>query len=709
MKQVVQAASGGEVALVDAPVPEISTTQVLVQTEATLISAGTERSLTKLARSSLLEKARARPDLVQQVLEKARSDGLRATAQTVRTRLADDVPLGYSGAGTVIEVGSAVRGIRAGMRVATGGAGFANHAEFQAVPHLLCSQLEAGADAGEAAFATVASVGLHGLRQASVGVGSRVVVVGLGLIGQLTARLAVAAGCDVAGIDVREAALAMAKEQGILGLIESGTDTTAAVMDWSRGLGADAVIITAGGRGDSSIMSVTPERCRDRATIVAVGEIGLDLDRRKFYDKELQLRLARSYGPGRYERSYEEWGVDIPAGHLRWTEGRNIEAVAAMVGSGRIHVDDLITHRFDISEAAEAYRVLDDPKQAPVGILLDYDTPQRDHSVRVPRRQRVKLGKRTPSTGPGVGILGAGQFVRTTILPSLRKAGFDSLVHISSASGSTAARLAERNRIPRASTGIEQLLVDDAVDLVVVATPHSVHAEHIVAALDHGKHVYAEKPLALSESELASVNDALNRSTGVLYAGFNRRWSPMVAESVRCLANGSGPLAIDYRVNAGPLAPSHWYSDRREGGRLRGEVCHFVDTANAIIGSTPTQVTCMGPNVDIHDSYALLIGYEDGSSAAITYVADASASTPKERCEVLGRGQTILIDDFSRLTIDGTKADVPAGKGHVEGLSMLRSKMVDNGELDSSTALVATAVTLAAARSLATQSTVLIT
>ncbi|MCP3993364.1 MAG: Gfo/Idh/MocA family oxidoreductase [Actinomycetia bacterium] len=705
MRQVVQAASGGAIELVEAPVPQITASQVLVRTEATLISAGTERAVTKLAQSSLLEKARARPDLVRQVVTKARHDGLTDTIQAVRTRLADDVPLGYSGAGTVVEVGSDVRGIRPGMRVATGGAGFANHADYQAVPYLLCAPIDPSADAARAAFSTVGSVGLHGLRQAEVGVGAKVVVVGLGLVGQLTARLAVAAGCDVAGIDINPDAVALACANGIAGLVERNADTTAAILDWSNGMGADAVIITAGSRNDSSIVGATPDRCRDRATVVAVGDIGLDLDRNEFYAKELQLRLARSYGPGRHERSYEEWGVDLPPGYVRWTEGRNIDTVASLTGSGRLAVDDLITHRFDIGDAQGAYSVLDDASKQAIGILLEYSGPDGCDSVEVPAAKRRRHRARV-TAAPGVGILGAGLFVRTTVMPSLRKAGLDNVVHVASASGSTATRLAERVHIPRASTGSAALLDDDNVELIVVATPHSKHAEQIVAALESGRHVYAEKPLALTGEELQSIAGALETAPGILYTGFNRRWSAMVTETVQRLGSQGGPLLVDYRVNAGPLPPNHWYADRNEGGRLLGEVCHFVDTANAIIGVAPTQVSCVSPNSDLHDSYAVLVGYEDGSAATINYSAGASPGTPKERCEVLGRGHTLVIENYQRMTIDGEKVDVSAGKGHAEGLAQLRSAIVQGTDFDPAPAMVSTFVVLAAAQALSTGTTV---
>ncbi len=348
MRQVVQPLSGGPVQVLDVPRPVPGATEVLVRTVASVISPGTERAVMALAQSSLLAKARARPDLVRQVVRKARSDGLAATRQAVRSRLASDLPLGYSAAGVVLETGAAVTGVRPGQLVATGGAGKANHAEFQVVPGLLCATVPGGVEAADAAFTTVAAIALHGLRIAEVGPGAKVVVLGLGLIGQLAARLAIAAGCDVAGIDPAAHPRRVAAGAGVLALDESGDATTDQVLAWSRGRGADAVLVCAAGRSSDAVMRV-PALCRDRASVVIVGDVGLHLDRTPFYERELSVRFARSYGPGRYEPSYEEWGVDFPAGQVRWTEGRNFEAVLDLLAGGRLQVADLVTHTFGIA------------------------------------------------------------------------------------------------------------------------------------------------------------------------------------------------------------------------------------------------------------------------------------------------------------------------------------------------------------------------
>ena len=694
MKQVVQSTKGGPIELVEAPTPTPAPTEILVQSLATVVSPGTERFVTNLAQSNLLAKAKARPDLVRQVVDKARKDGLRTTMGTVRTKLNDDLMLGYSGAGRIVELGSLVRNLRVGQLVATAGAGHANHAHYQSVPATLAAPIPDGVSPEHAAFATIASIALHGFRLADVGVGSKVVVVGLGLIGQLACRLAQSAGCDVAAIDLDPLAVDQATANGALGLAERGDATTRQILDWSRGRGADAVLIAAGAKGDSRIIRGIPPRCRDRATVVAIGDVGLDLDRNDFYHHELELKVARSYGPGRYDPSYENWAVDYPVGYVRWTEGRNLEAALDLIATGRLDVSDLISHRYSIEEAALAYQALEQPNERVVGIVFSY--PDSAGSAPI-----VELHPSAPKgvQRMGVGICGAGQFVRSTIIPSLKAAGFGDVVHVSSSSGVTATRLAAREGVGRATSGPDELLADPDAEIVVVATPHGSHAQLVARALEAGKHVYAEKPLAITDDQLDLVQKALAGSRSQLHVGFNRRWSPMV-RAARAAIAGAGPLTVNYRINAGGVAPGHWYTDRREGGRLLGEVCHFLDTCNALIDSEPVTITCVGPNTDRHDTYGLLVSYGDGSVGSINYVADAYSATPKERCEILGRGRTVLIDDYRSLVVDGKRVKVHPGKGHVESLAAFGKALRSGQRHDVAPAIVSTRMALRALQSM---------
>lgn len=659
MKQVVQPASGGPVQVLDVPEPVASPTEVLVRTVASIISPGTEAAVTGLARASLVEKARARPDLVRQVVNKARRDGLASTVRTVRTRLGGHIPLGYSAVGRAVEVGAYVSGIAPGDLVATGGAGKANHAEFQAVPGNLCVPVPEGVTADDAAFATVAAIALHGLRLAEVGPGGKVVVIGLGLVGQLSVRLARAAGCDVAGIDLAEFPVTTARRTGALGLVESGAATTDAIVAWSRQRGADAVLVTAASKA-SDVMARVPAVCRDRANVVVVGDVGLHLERTPFYAKELSVRFARSYGPGRYERTYEDWGVDYPPGHVRWTEGRNLEAVLDLMSAGLLRVDDLLTHRYDIADAHEAYELIESRSEPFLGVGLTYGAQP------APRRE-IAVAPARAVGGMGVGFIGAGAFASTVLLPAFRRAGFERLVSVASASGLSALQLARHGQFEKAVSGAAAVIEDPEVDLVVIATPHDSHAKLVVQALRAGKHVFCEKPLALSEAELDQVEQAFRDSDRVLFVGFNRRWAPAVTLLRDHFSSGTGPLVVTYRVNAGPVPPGHWYADRRQGGRLLGEVCHFVDTCNAIIHvpvAAAHAVTSGTAERLLGDNVAVTLSYRDGSLAVISYAASGWDRSPKERVEVLGRGRAGVVTDFREAELDGRVVRLKQDKGH---------------------------------------------
>ena len=648
MKQIVQPIAGGPVEVLDVPPPVPDATGVLVRTVASVISPGTERAVTALAQASLLAKARARPDLVRQVVRKARSEGLAATRQAVQSRLASDLPLGYSAAGVVVEAGPAVTGIRPGQLVATGGAGKANHAEFQAVPGLLCARVPDGVPAQDAAFTTIAAIALHGLRLADAGPGSKVVVLGLGLVGQLAARLAIAAGCDVAGIDPAAPSRQVAAASGVLALDECGDATTDQVLSWSRGRGADAVLVCAAGRSSDAVMRV-PELCRDRAAGVIVGDVGLRLDRTPFYERELSLRFARSYGPGRYEPSYEAWGVDFPAGQVRWTEGRNFEAVLDILASGRLQVSDLVTHTFDIADANAAYRLIEERTEPYLAIRLTYRGESANEGVRL---------KSSPATSAsaGIGWAGAGAYSTGTLLPAFRAAGFGRFVAIASASGLSARRAAERHDFEKAVSGADALISDPDVEVVVVATPHDTHADLTARALAARRHVWCEKPLALTLDELAAVENAWRGSGRQLAVGFNRRWSPAVLAAQRAFAGVAAPKLVVYRVAAGRVPEGHWYHDRRQGGRLLGEVCHFVDTAQALVGAPIEDVTALpgggGPGVVHGDDAALSLRFADGSLAVIAY-GSADPAAGKEWIEAQAGSHRVVIDDFRCAEADG--------------------------------------------------------
>ncbi|HUQ62735.1 MAG TPA: bi-domain-containing oxidoreductase, partial [Acidimicrobiales bacterium] len=669
----------GPVRVIDVPRPTIGPTEVLVRTTVSLISPGTERAVTRLAQSGLLTKARARPDLVRKVMEKARTEGVVTAARAVRDRLSDDVPLGYSAAGIAAEVGEAVAGVSPGQLVATGGAGKASHAEFQAVPGLLCVPVPGGVAPADAAFATLASVALHGLRLADVGPGARVVVIGLGVMGQLAVRLAEAAGCHVAGIDVAEPVVARTtRSTGALALVDAGQETSDALADWSRGRGADAVLVAAATSSSDAVMRAASVS-RDRATVVVLGDVGLDLDRRPFYEKELTIRFSRSYGPGRHEQSYEDWGVDVPSGLVRWTEGRNLEAVLDLLSAGRFQVADLVTHAFRLDDAPAAYELIESGAEPSCAVQLIYpDTAGPDRPVTV--------SPRGPGETLGVGLIGAGAFARGTLVPALKAAGFGRLVSVASSSGLSARQLAESAGFEQAAAGADAVIHDPDIEVVVVATRHDSHATMTAAALRASKHVFCEKPLALSEAELDDVELAWREGTGELWIGFNRRWSTpvaMVADHFRSdrrrsrpLREPLGPLVVTYRVNAGRVAADHWYNDRRQGGRLLGEVCHFVDTCSAIVGLAPVGASARGSGRGerlLSEDLVVSLEYADGSVAAITYASGGRRGVEKERIEVLGRGRSAAIVDFRTVVLDGASTRFRSvDKGHRRQMAEFR-------------------------------------
>lgn len=727
MKQVVQAASGGAVRVLDVPVPIIGPTEVLVATAATIVSAGTERAVTELARSGLLAKARARPDLVRKVAEKARTDGLVPAARSVRDRLGTDVPLGYSGCGRVVEVGSAVAGIRPGDLVATGGAGRANHAEFQAVPGLLCARVPDGVEPGAAAFATIGSIALHGLRLAEVGPGAKVVVVGLGLVGQLAARLALASGCEVAGIDLAQLPLTTAAAVGVHALAEVGEATTAAVRAWSRGRGADAVLICAAGRSAEPVMRATA-LARDRAQLVVVGDVGLGLLRAPFYDKELTLRFARSYGPGRYERGYEDWGVDYPAGQVRWTEGRNQEAVLDLLAAGRLRVDDLVTHAFPIDAAPRAYELVADRSEPYLAIRFDYPaavptlpasrqpgqvaggqvaddavqlpSPRPRPRPWLPRQRGAAAGRR----GSRVGWIGAGAFSGSVLLPAFRAAGFDQFVTVASAGGRSARSFADRHGFAGAVAGADAVLDDDDIDVVVIATPHATHAELAARALERGRNVWCEKPIALTFDELDRVEKAAAAGGGVLVVGYNRRFSPAVGAARTALAARTGPLTIIYRIAAGGVPAGHWYNDRVQGGRLLGEVCHFVDTCAALAGSEVEAVAALAgreAELLLASDLAVSLRHADGSLSTVAYSSARPRGARKEQVEALAGTRHARIDDYRELVVDGRSVWKGAqDKGHRDAAAAFL-RMCRGGDTAVTAELLASSrATLAAADAL---------
>lgn len=649
MKQILQNAKTGAVAVADVPVPLAQPGFVLVRTAASLISAGTERLTVEAGQKNLVSRAIEQPALVKKVLDKARNEGVVATLDAVRSKLGSLTALGYSAAGIVSAVGPGVSDLRIGDRVGCAGVGYASHAEVLSVPRNLCVRLPETVSFDMAAFGTVGAIALQGLRLAEPTLGESITVIGLGLIGQLAVQLLRANGCRVFGIDLDQQKIDLARRLGADDGCKSDADAKARVLEWSRGRGADAVVITAATSSNEPV-ELAGEISRPKGRVVVVGAVGLNLPRKPYYDRELTFRISMSYGPGRYDRDYEERGQDYPFGYVRWTEGRNIEAFLDMVAGGRIQIEPLITHRFKIEDGEGAYDLItsDEPY---LGVLLQYDTTREPES-RIPLS--AKPGVRPSAKPVRLGLIGAGDYAKSMLLPNFKAAGAE-FQTIATASGVTARSVGEQYGFRFCASGAAEVINDADVNLLVIATRHSSHADLARQALEAGKHVFVEKPLALNDQELDEVLAATG-SGGQLMVGFNRRFSPLAREAFELFKNRQFPLSINYRVNAGRISPNHWVHDANEGGRIIGEVCHFIDLIHFITGSLTTRVfaeavASRNSEAIDEDSVFVTLRLADGSNASIAYLAEGDKALPKERIEIFGGGKSFMIDDFRSATV----------------------------------------------------------
>ena len=661
MKQLLQNLKTGEGVVADVPAPVALRGRVIVRAAASLVSAGTERAFVELGRKGLVGKAKERPDLVRKVVEKVRSEGLLSTLQSVREKLDESHALGYSAAGVVVEVGEGVTEFRAGDRVACAGTGYAAHAELLSVPKNLCVRLPDAVDFESAAFATLGAIALQGVRLAEPTLGESVVVIGLGLIGQLAAQLLRANGCRVFGVDLDASKVELAKSLGADDGCASEDGVKESVLRWSRGRGADAVVITAATQSDGPV-ELAGEISRLRGRVVAVGLVGMNVPRQVYFQRELTLRVSMSYGPGRYDPEYEERGHDYPLPYVRWTEGRNLEAFLDLAALGSVRTAPLVTHRFNVEESARAYELISgDAREPYLGILINYDTERKiERNVENPsaklKAQSSKSEKAQSSKASGagavrVGLIGAGDYARRMLLPHFKEQGAE-FVSIATASGVSARDVGTRYGFARFASGAEEVLSDESVNLVVVATRHDTHASLARRALERGLNVFVEKPLALGDADLDSVLEAASSSSGLLTVGFNRRFSPHARAAKEFFEGVRAPLSILYRVNAGRVARSHWTQDPDEGGgRVIGEVCHFVDFMQFLTGSTVVRVYAESVASDDReavdeDSIFVTLRFADGSNGTIAYLAEGDRALHKERIEIFGGGRTFVIEDF---------------------------------------------------------------
>jgi len=660
MRQLIQSYRTGEMKIEEVPAPHARRGGVLVRTIRSLVSAGTEKIIVDLARKSLLAKARARPDLVQKVVSTARKQGIMNTFRKVQTKLETPIPLGYSCAGVVVEVGDGVHEFNVGDRVACAGAGYANHADFNYVPRNLLARIPGGVPTEAACFSTVAAIALQGVRQAQPTLGERVAVIGLGLIGQITVQILRANGCRVLGFDPNPARAQLAMELGAHLAISS--DLEAAADRFSDSEGIDAVIIAASSPSNAPIAQAG-EISRLRGRVVVVGLVGMEVDRAVYYRKELDLRMSMSYGPGRYDADFEERGFDYPIAHVRWTEQRNLVAVLDLMADGRLQVEPLITHRFEIDAALDAYDLISSGKDPYLGVLLTFEADDED-VVAPPSRLELRREPRGKDR-LGIGVIGAGGFGQSVLLPALKAAGGIDPIGIVSAGGTSARRIGDRYGFRFASTRAEDVIRNEDVDVVCVLTRHDLHAPLVVEALEAGKYVFTEKPLALSHDQLEAIAKAHATARGDVMVGFNRRFAPLVGKLTEHFSERSHPLAITYRVNAGFIPSDHWVHDPVEGGgRILGEVCHFVDLLHHIVGVPAERVSaeCFAGSAKFRgdDNVIATLRFADGSVGSILYTAAGDDRVSKERIEVYGDGAVAILVDFRSLEL------ARSGRGRTE-------------------------------------------
>lgn len=714
MKQVIQSFKSGETRLADVPPPALRSRGILICTRASLVSAGTERTVVNFAEKNLLQKAQARPDLVRQVMEKVQTEGLLTTLDSVRNRMDQPLPLGYSSAGVVIGAGREAASFQADDRVACAGGGFACHAEAAYIPRNLAVKLPDSVSFEHGCFATIGAIAMQGIRQAEVVLGSNVAVIGLGLLGQLTVQMLKAAGCRVFGVDPNLHRVALAREMGADAAFANNL-ALANAPAFTTDRGFDAVLITADTESNDPVQ-LAGTLARSRAIIVAVGAIGMEIPRKIYYEKELDFRLSRSYGPGRYDPAYEEKGRDYPYDYVRWTEQRNMEAFLELLAQQRVSVEPLISHRFPIAQAAKAYELITGKTGEPfLGVVLTYPEP-RDVSDKIVLRSVAPVTAAARADRLRLGILGAGNFANATLLPAIKKLGNIELVGIASAGGLTARTAADKFGFSYCTTDTKQIFADERINAVAILTRHNQHANQVITALESGKHVYVEKPLCLTSEELDKIVSAhdLPLNEASITVGFNRRFAPFVVELRQHLQTIQEPLMLHYRVNAGFIPREHWVHDPTQGGgRLLGEGCHFIDLLIHLAQSAPTRVTARAlPDGGryMRDNFVVTLEFGNGSIGTLTYVANGDKGFTKELLEVFGGGLAARLDNYRTLLIrhggkkilrtarlrqdKGHQAEWHAFAAHVQGLGKAPVPFQES--------VLSTEATFAASRSLET-------
>ncbi len=674
MKQIIQNLRSGDTILEEIPAPQVRSGQVLIQTTRSLVSLGTERMLVEFGKASLIQKARQQPDKVKMVLDKVKAEGLMPTLETVFNKLEQPMPLGYCNVGRVIAVGSGVTDLKIGDRVASNG----QHAEFVCIPQNLVAHIPDGVADEEAAFTVIGAIGLQGIRLINPNLGETIVVIGLGLIGLITAQLLSANGCNVIGIDLDEAKLKIAADKGIKTINpKDGDDPVKSVMEMSNGVGADGVVITASAK-TNDIIAQAAQMSRKRGRIVLVGVIGLNISRADFYEKELTFQVSCSYGPGRYDHNYEQKGQDYPLPYVRWTEKRNFETILNALASKRLDVQPMITEIIELEDFEKIYGNIGQSNS--IASILAYPINSQHASSVVVSSNNFEKAK-------GIfGIVGAGNFTKMTMMPALKKANAK-IKYISSAGGVSGTALAKKYGITNSTTDFQEILVDEEVDTVILTTRHDLHAKMTLDALKAGKNVFVEKPLALNELELEQIIESYKAGDQTITVGFNRRFSPHI-QKIKSLISGQANKNIIATMNAGFIPSDFWVHDMQVGGgRIIGEACHYIDLITFLSGSKVKSVcmSSMGKHPQENtDNASILLKYENGDNGVINYFSNGSKAYSKERVEVYSQEQTLIMDNFRTTTGYGTKGfsklKTRLDKGHQAQFELLVERATNGGE-----------------------------
>jgi len=653
MLQVVQHQKTGIVSAVEVPHPQCQPNSVIVKTFYSLISAGTERTSVTNSQGSMLQRAKKQPAAVRQVIDMVKKDGLKQTYDKIQSKLDSYKSLGYSVSGIVVE--SRCEEFAIGDRVACAGAGYANHAEYVSVPKNLVCKLPEEVSFEDAAYTTLASIALQGVRQADIRLGETVAVVGLGLLGQITVQLLKSSGCKVIGLDIDTSLFPIAQKNGCDLVLPSTYESLPTINSFTRGYGTDAVIITAGTSSNQPVeLAIT--MARKKSSVVVVGAVSMNVPRSPFYEKEIELKISCSYGPGRYDPLYEEEGIDYPVGYVRWTENRNMEAILDLLSQGALDFKALTTHTFQLDGVQKAYGlVTGESKEFSLGILLKYDTSKEPvHSVAI-----AKSFSTTSSIS--IGFIGLGNFAQSMLLPPLKEKGVQ-LHSVANSTPTSSRSAAERNGFQFAVSSPEEIIANNDVTTIFCASRHDSHFQYVLAAIKRNKPVFVEKPLCLSSAELEQIAEAVSKHNGRVMVGFNRRFSASFAKVASVFQYRNEPMMIHYRVNAGFVPKTLWVQHAEQGGRIIGEVCHFVDTLLFLTQAKPVSVFAKSIQSDStaisnYDNVSIVISFSDGSVGSISYLANGDSSLSKEYCEVHCENKSAIMNNFQTVDVYKNKSN----------------------------------------------------